>query len=466
MENKSLIKRRSSLLLLLLATFVFLVNQLPFLQDMRPVMYDEAWYSNTSYNLCIGKGLCQTSVGSGGNTNCVFPLIGAAFFSIFGYSLFSIRLASVFCGLLTMVVIHFLMNELKVSFQGRLLAYLLFVTLPLFNTVFRFARPECASMMMLAGGILFYLRYWRTHSWIDMFFLSLFCIFATNAHPFALYGFFFLGLALLIDVCHCQDWKRLGQLTFFVFAALAGLGVLLLLSLHYNESSTPFVLLNRASPMNWKEAVSFYYKEVFVSRNAVYSFVMLLILIFTSIYVKDRRTSLLALLFIINGLSFPFFFSTDLMMVGLGWNYVTLVSTILVAPLADALPLSKSLKKLFFCGMILYSICCFSLSCYYNFKVKFERCNSVLRHDFSMIIPKGAIVYGPIRQWFCAIETVYYSDHYRYELPLEFDYLIFNSQDKDLYENNEKVLPTIDSYKLIYCKETKQYGEVTVYKKE
>ena len=226
------------------------------------------------------------------------------------------------------------------------------------------------------------------------------------------------------------------------------------------------MLFNRASPTNWKEAVSFYYKEVFVSRFAVYSFVVLLILFFTSMYVKDRRTSLLAFLFIINGLSFPFFFSTDLMMVGHGWNYVTLVSTLLVAPLADALPLSKLLKKLFFCGMILYSICCISLTYYYNFKVKYERCNSVLRHDVSRIIPKGAIVYGPIRQWFCAIETEYYSDHYRYELPLEFDYLIFNSQDKDIYENNGKVLPTIDSYKLIYCKETKQYGEVTVYKKE
>lgn len=464
MENSNIVSKHG--VALLLAVFLFLVNQLPFLEDMRPVMYDEAWYSNTAYNLCIGNGLHQTSVGSGGNSNCIFPIIGAAFFSVFGYSLFSIRLASVFCGLLTMVVIHFTLNELKASFPGRILAYLLFVSIPLFNTVFRFARPECASMLGLAGGVLFYLRYWRTHSWTDISFLSIFCIFATNAHPFALFSFFFFGVALLISIWRDRDWKRLSQLTVLVFAALIGLGLLFGLSLHYNEGSTTSMLFGRASLTNWKEAVSFYYKEVFASRFAVYSFVVLLVLILTSMFVKDRRVTFLAFLSIINGLSFPFFFSTDLMMVGYGWNYVSLISVILVAPLADALPLSRSLKKWAFAGMVLYSIGCFSLSYYYNYKVKYERCNSVLGQDISKIIPKGAVVYGPVRQWFCAIETTYYSDHYRYELPKEFDYMIFNSQDKELYENNEVVSPLIDSYELIYNRDTKQYGEVMVYKRK
>lgn len=349
-------KQKTALLLFVLAVLVYLFNQLPFLEDIRPVMYDEAWYSNTAYNLCIGNGLYQTSVGSGGNSNCVFPIIGAAFFSVFGYSLFSIRLASVFCGLVTMVVIHFIMNELNVSLHGRLLVYLLFVSMPMFNTTFRFARPECASIMGMAGGILFYLRYWRTHSWADIAFLSLLCVLATNAHPFALYGFLFFGVALLIDVWHSRDWKRLSQLTVLVAAALIGLGLLFWLALHYNEGSTSYGLFNRASLTNWKEAVPFYYKEVFVSRFAVYSYVVLLVLILTSMFVKDRRVTFLAFLSIINGLSFPFFFSTDLMMVGYGWNYVSLISVILVAPLADALPLSRSLKKWAFAGMVLYSI--------------------------------------------------------------------------------------------------------------
>lgn len=463
MENSNSISKHW--IALLLAVLVFLVNQLPFLEDIRPVMYDEAWYSNTAYNLCIGNGIHQTSVGMGGNANCVFPLIGAAFFSVFGYSLFSIRLASVFCGLVTLVVMHFIMNELNVSLHGRLLVYLLFVSMPLFNTTFRFARPECASIMGMAGGVLFYLRYWRTHSWTDMACLSLLCVLATNAHPFALYGFLFFGVALLIDVCQGQEWKRLSQLAVLVVAALLGIGLLFLLSLHYNEESTSSLLFSRASLTNWKESVSFYYKEVFVSRYAIYSFVVLLILVLTTLYVKERRVSLLAFLSIINGLSFPFLFSTDLMMVGYGWSYVSLISVILVAPLADALPLSKLLKKWAFAGMVLYSMGCFSLSYYYNYKVKYERCNSVLGQDVSKIIPKGAVVYGPLRQWFCAIETTYYSDHYRYELPKEFDYLIFNSQDKELYENNERVLPLIDSYELIYNRDTKQYGEVLVYKK-
>ncbi len=454
------------IVLLLFFVFMFFINQLPFLTNMRPVMYDEAWYGNTAYNLSVGNGLYQNTVGSGGNSNSLFPLIGALFIELFGYSLISLRLASVFCGFVTLLIIHFVMNEFKVSLVGRILALVLFVSLPLFNTAFRFARPESASMMCLSGGILFYSRYWRTHSWSDMACLGTFCVLATNAHPFALYSFMFFGVALLIDVLKSKEWRRAYQLLLFFVLAIIGLGLVMYLTFMYNEGSLSGTFLGRASLINWRKSAVFYFKELFMSKQAIGTFVTLFVLIGAFVKLREKRLQLLALMAIINGLSFPFVFTADLLMVGYGWNYVSLISVVLVAPFVDSFKSSKVTQIWIAATIAVYSMGCLFLSYYYNYKIKYEKCNTVLTEEISNLIPSKAVVYGPLRQWFCVMGSCYYSDHYRYELPDEFDYLIFNEQDLHIYENNAKVMSTIESYDLIYSKATKQYGEVTVYRKK
>ena len=136
-----------------IAILVFLVNQLPYLADVRPVMYDEAWYGNTAYNCAEGNGFLNTAVGSRGNSNFLLPLITAAFLKIFGYNLLSIRLAAVFCGVITLLFISLSFKEMKASWRAQALAYAFFVSITLYNTIFRFGRPECAALMCLSGGV-------------------------------------------------------------------------------------------------------------------------------------------------------------------------------------------------------------------------------------------------------------------------------------------------------------------------
>lgn len=160
MENKGLIiEHRMPLSLLLLATIVFLVNQLPFLEDMCPVMYDEAWYGDTAYNIVLGNGFSNAIVGKGGNANFLLPLLTSGFMFVFGYNLLAIRLAAVFCGVMTIAFVVLSMKRLQMGWKQQALTLLLFVSLTIYNTVFRFGRPECIALMGMAGGFWLYFRY-------------------------------------------------------------------------------------------------------------------------------------------------------------------------------------------------------------------------------------------------------------------------------------------------------------------
>ena len=450
------------------ALIVFLVNQLPFLADMRGMGNDESWYANVAYNLSKGNGLYNTSVGYGGNGNCVAALLEAFAFLLFGYSLFSIRVASVFCGVVVLLLLHFIMNELRVSTKSRILVFLLFVSLPVFNTAFRFGRPEGAALMCLSGGVLFYLRYWRTQSWTDVMGLCVFCFFCSNAHPFALFSFMFWGLALLVDLWRNHEWKRLPQLLLLVASAIFGLSVVTLLSSYYNPRIGMGSLLDRASPRNAFNAASVYYKGIFFSRYALYSYPIVALLVCSGCFIKENRSRVLAWLTLVNGLLFPFVFSTDVVMLPFGWHYVVIVAVFLVGSLFDSLlNREKRFRKLAFAGMVLYSFACLVLSYAYNIS-KYEKCNSVMGKELASMIPQGSLVYGPICQYYCAIDTRYYSDHYYTDLPLQldFDYLIFNSRDLPLYPMSVEIYKRIPEYDLIYYRDTKQYGTVQVFQRK
>ena len=450
------------------ALIIFLVNQLPFLADMRGMGNDESWYANTAYNLTQGNGLHQTSVGYNGNSNCLAPILQALSFLAFGYSLFSVRIASVFCGVITLLLLHFIMNELQVSTKSRILVFLLFVSLPVFNTAFRFGRPEGAALMCLSGGALFFLRYWRTHGWVDMAGLCLFCFISSNAHPFTLFSFMLWGVALLGNLLRKHDWKRLPQLSMLVVSAIIGISVVAYLSSIYNPSDRMGLFFDRVSPRNAFNAALVYYKDIFFSRYALYSYPIVALLVCSGCFIKENRLRVLAWLTLVNGLLFPFVFSTDVVMLPFGWHYVVIVAVFLVGPLFDSLSDWKErCRRLAFASMVLYSFACLVLSYAYNIS-KYEKCNSVMEKELASMIPQGSLVYGPICQYFCAIDTRYYSDHYYTDLPLrlDFDYLIFNSRDLPLYPMSVEMYNRIPEYDLIYSRDTKQYGTVQVFQKK
>ena len=455
---------------LVVAVGVFLLNQLPCLQDMRPIFNDEAWYGNPAYNLINGNGLINTVVGSGGNENCLFPLIAALFFFLFGPSVLSIRLASVFCGVVTLVLIHLVLNETGTSSKGRIAALLSFVSLPMINTVFRMGRPESAALMCLTGGVLFYLKYCRTRSWRDILGLDLFCFLAINAHPFTALIFFLMGVVLLGDVIYKKSRGDLPKLLTLVLSAVMAFGLIALMYRLYNPSHQPSQMLERVSTEGWATAVKLYFNRLFVSRKVVNTILVIPVIVLASFLVHEQRIRHLAWVSLIYMVCFPLVFSTDFAMISIAClDYPVLLSVLLIGPLVDALPQIwagwASMRKWVSSVFFVYCAACMALNAIYNYGMEYEKCNSVLVKEIDSVIPPGSSVFGPLKQWYFAKDTRYYSEFYRLELPEKFDYIISDSK-SDKFWLFPSVMSKIKDYELVYSKKTRQYGEIAVYKRK
>jgi hypothetical protein len=448
---------------LFVAIVVFLINQLPFLVDMRSVMYDEAWYGDTAYNLTQGKGFLNAIVGRGGNANFLLPLLTSVFMMLFGYNLFAIRVVAVFCGVLTLVFLALSMRQMHVGWKAKSLVLLFFVASPFFNTVFRFGRPECLALMCVMGGLWFYLRYLEDESWQNILGISLFAFASGCAHPFGLFLFALIGLVLLIQAVAGKKAKMVGHLMLLLVIAVACVGLIMKVSSIYNIGDDGHGVMARFSANEALKAVPAYFKEAFFSRAAVYVLPLLFVLAVEAWF--DSTYRVFAIIALVHFLAFPICFSTDLMMVGLGLDYVVLAATLLLPPFLERLLAKK--RKWMLVAYCAYCIGSLVVSYYYNYVVKFERANSVLAKDLQAIVPEGAKVFGPIRQWPMLMQTNYQSDHTMF--PVEraecYDFVVLNSQDENLYMQYKAVLPINElRMELVYEKPTRQYGMVQIYK--
>ena len=447
---------------LCIAIMVFLANQLPFLSDVRPVMYDESWDGNTAYNFAQGDGFLNTVVGTRGNSNFLLPLLTTGFMRIFGYNLLAIRLPAVFCGVLTLVFLSLCMRQMSIGWKAQAFTFLLFVSLPVFNTIFRFGRPECLAVMCTLGGVWFFLKYRECESLPNMIGMSVFVLLAGCAHPYALLLFALLGMHLLVRTIKEKDKNGILRLVLLVAAAAVSVLAVAWVSRIYNGAGESYVK-DRFSTKDIWLAVPVYFKEAFLSKASLSFIPLLAVLVIESLGEKKNRELAWAALGVF--LLFPFLFSTDLMMVGMGLDYVATVGLVLTAPFLERV-LSQKKRWIAF-GFCAYCLGCLGISYYFNYGVKYEKANSMLAEELPSIIPEGSKVFGPLRQWPMLMQTDYQSDHT--VLPIgnveSYDYVIMNSQDTAFYSTYEAFLPINDSkLELVYEKPTRQYGTVRVYK--
>ena len=446
--------------LLLAAIVVFLLNQLPFITDVRPVMYDEAWYGNTAYNCAQGLGFLNTAVGSRGNANFLLPLMTAGFMHIFGYNLLAIRLTAVFCGLLTLMFMGLAFRQIHIGYMTKICVYAFFVSIALYNTIFRFGRPECAGVMCLMGGLWMYLRYRENPTWVNILGMSVFVYLAAIGHPFTLLFFAILGSAMLIQVVRNKNWMGSLQLALLLIAAIGAIISVSWASNTYNIPGEDYVQ-TRFSIRGIMTSIPVYFKHTFLSKHTLY--ILPLLCMVTWLAIKNLEYRELAVSSIIFFFIFPVLFSPDLSMVGLGADYFVCATTLLLAPFIETVKEKKRFALIF----IAYCIFNFGLSYYYNYAVKYEKSNTVLTKELQEIIPQDAKVYGALRQWPFLMRTAYQSDHTCFPVhpQEEYDYIVLNSQDMDRSATSY-ILP-IDSTKmnLVYSRATRQYGEVMVYKR-
>ena len=453
--------------LLFVSLLIFLFNQLPFLLDIRPVMYDEPWYMNPACNLLNGNGLKNTLVGSGGNVNFVAPILMAGGMAVFGESLLVSRSIAVFCGFMSVIILHLIMNELKCNKGARAFGFGIFLSISVINSTFRYVRPEFAVALFVLIGLLFSFRYYRTKGLVDMIGLSISVYLSSCSHPYSLYLFALVGCSLLLDVISTKDWKRISHMALLIMSALGVILSLIYVNKVVNHSVDSSGITQRFSTIYMVKAMMVSMKYVFLKHGA-YTIPFLLINIYSMLKFNECRWLILPNLIFI--LTFPVFFSSDLNMVGCSVLYYTLVSIVICCYVANKMFFDLNSRKQLILSLLAICFCLgnFGISTIFNYCKRYEKCNSILVTEIDKIIPDNSLIFGSIRFWPFKMNGTWYCEVNRKKnVPDHYEYLILSSQDEAVSGNYGLMKQVLDKkyeYEQIYLKQTKQYGVITIWR--
>ncbi|HWQ82607.1 MAG TPA: hypothetical protein VN514_10085 [Ignavibacteria bacterium] len=164
---------------------LFLILELPFLNNSRPALTDESFYSNPAYNFIHGHSFINTNIGYGGNGLITYTLYLSSFFLILGTSLFTARLSSVILGIISIFILRKMFKILEASEFNVLLSLSFFILSNNYLSVFKFARPEALTItlcLLLLLSLYYYIRNGYSTKYLFIILLLTFAI--TNSHPF------------------------------------------------------------------------------------------------------------------------------------------------------------------------------------------------------------------------------------------------------------------------------------------
>jgi len=457
-------------LIIVVGCVLFLLVEIPILTDGRPIMADEAWYSNPAYNFSQGNGLINTNVGSGGNLNFIFPVIQGILFTIFGYSIFMARFASVLAGLFSILVLFKLLKHLKVPNRAIIFSLFALIAIPVYHSVFRYARPESWAILFVLLSLFFFIKHMQNPSNIHILLTGFFCGLGFLTHPFTLSISFAMGLILIYQFL--MKKKILPLVAFsiplIVFYAIFHLNSIYLIG--YTKPYRGFRRINTLDTHYW-DRIGLNLKVIFNSyimdKNVIYFIPMILLLLLGLFLKKNNRlafqSSLLGCL--VFGISLAFFSSGGFEMI---FYYVFIFSILNIAFLVNAIT-GKSILVAFsayFTLMLLANI-------YYDMK-KYEPVNSLLERKLQTIIPEKATVMGPTEFWMFVPKTQFKSTGFRWrgkfdikQLPSKIDYFLMFSKDKsNIHKKYFDIACAIMEYpgsKLVYASDSKNYGKIELY---
>ena len=466
---------RRNLLLLLLAVVVFAIVEQAGLVNMRAIYVDEAWYANPAYNLLHGHGLKNTVVGSGGNANFVLPLLISLSMKLWGESLFAIRFASVFCGLLSLPVLHLIMNEFKCRIPSRLVGYALFVSLSVFNLAFRTGRPESVSILFCLLGVYWYIRYCRTWDWRDMLCLSLMALVSFFCHPFTLLMYACMGAVSLLEALHKRKKTEVCHLAMLLAAALCCFVALYFLDSGINISSDDAFKEGMAERLFATSGIfstlAQYMKQMFVSKQVLFSIPFVVMCIFVLCRSEDYRIKTLSIVCLAFVLLFPLVFPFSAMLSASATYLATMGVCIAIGMAREFIEGNNDCRR----ARIYFILC--SVYCLINFVVingynitKYDSSNTTLAKEFGLLVPEGSLVYGSLDMWPFMMNTQFYSTHYRLGLPADgFEFIVTSEkQERECgWPSYQEQLNRAErDYKLVYQTDTKHYGRVRLFRRK
>jgi hypothetical protein len=456
--------------ILLIFCILYLLLEVITLTNGRPVICDEAWYTNSAYNFSQGIGIRNTNVGTGGDLNFVFPFIQGILFYIFGYSLFMARFASVLAGLFSIIILLQLLKQLKIPNHISVFSLIGILVIPIYHSVFRFARPESWAIVFVLLSLLFLSRYLETQKLKNCFFIGLFCGLGFLTHPYTLSISFFIGILFVINAIKKKEIKPLLifssiiALSFFIFfinaTHLIGLERLHLIFDRTNSVENDFF-------QKIKSTMNLVINDYVFNKNAIYFIPLSSLLIFGLFQKKKNKSffysSLVGVLIFIFSI---FIFTSS--------GFKVLMNYILIFSLLNISFLVFTYRnKALVASICLYFLLMLGANLYYD-KEKYEQLNSTLEQVLNEYVPENKKVCGPIEFWMFMpavqyVSTISYwnSGENIEELPHSFDFFLIFSGDKanqnSFYDLLNKTFIEFSGSKLIYNKYSKSYGTISLY---
>ena len=477
----SFIKQHSTLLLCIVAMLVYFCIEIAGVVDVRWVHEDEPWYGNPAYNLLQGNGLVNTITGSGGNANFVMPLLISVSMLIFGNTLFAIRFTCVLCGVFFLLFLSLIMKQFKTDWRTQCWVYALFLAIGDFNIVFRFGRPECAAITFCLAGILCFYLYRQQSKWYWMLLMSICAYLAACSHPYALLLFACIGAELLYEAYEHRSWKQVTMLVMLIVAAIAVLLSIVIVNAQVQDiafSQGAEVLRTRTALVNnfWKSLWG-YVHDVFLSKHILYTVPLLALLIWVACKKQfgfAQRLSWIGIAFV---LIYPCVFSSDRAMIT---NVVCYLCTVGLVVFAWVLPqvqssLTSKQNKWLDVLLILYIVGNFTIITVFNWCFRYDKANSILQEEIDAVIPDGAKVYGTQDMWCFKMNSDFRSMISRLpdRDPDYYDYMLTDGRIETKYEIDRNIVATFyemldyaeTNWELVYCRETKQYGKVRIFRR-
>jgi hypothetical protein len=221
----SYIKNNYSVVITLI---LFAALELPFLSLARPILTDEAWYSNPAYNFLTLHSFENTNIGYGGNGLLIFLLYLSSNFFVFGVSLFSLRFSSFIMGVVSLFIVGKMLKILNVKEFNRLLSLSFFIFANLYLSIFKLGRPEALTFMLSLNILL--VSYYYIVKNFDFKYLALLVVLiflAINSHPNSSIIVLLSFLVILFYVIKEKQFKKIFHLALIVAAVAVSLYVMI-----------------------------------------------------------------------------------------------------------------------------------------------------------------------------------------------------------------------------------------------
>lgn len=460
---------------------LFAILQLPFLSISRPIMVDESWYSNSSYNFITSGSFENVNIGFGGNGVIIFLLYLSSYFLLFGTSLFTARLSSFVMGVIAIFLVRKMLGILKAGEFNKLITLSFFAFANLYLSIFKLSRPEALALVFSLLVLITVYNYLNKNYSPKYLFLLVFLSFLSiNSHPNSAVIILLSFLVILYYIIKNKNYSKLLHLVpIAAGGAISILFMIVIISINNN-----FSLNDSFNNLFGRNSVNNYFleklmskidvtKEYFVSTNRIITFLPQVFVVAVGLFFvkKNKNLFFISLCGLVSaGIAFIFLAPSGFIYV---YPYVFIFSVPALSLLLITLDKNKILVKIVTALSVIVILV--NIVAYISLTKKtldFEINKKM--SEINLLLPENSLILSEPPFWFISpeknIKTLRYIDEKHINL-IGKDFFVI---DCDKFKSDSKEDPTAIMYlnkyisnytaDTLFAKSNKIYGNMYLIK--